>query len=156
MKLGWLLLAAGCGAATPTPAVPTGLDFYVGHWGCDGTSYKPDGSVDKRWDKLEVQVFREYPRWMRLQVIDRGQIVTSEFKGIDDKGAYHHIWTADDGTYGSLTSKGWVGNQLVFDEDHPSGDATRMTFTKLDDTHYKHEATVGGKLEFVKTCRKLG
>ncbi|MFT3696949.1 MAG: hypothetical protein QM831_27655 [Kofleriaceae bacterium] len=159
MKLGWLMLV-GCGAATPQPvsvsAAPKGLEFYVGHWGCAGTSYKEDGSVEKQWDALEVRVWPEYTNWLRLQVIDHGKVVTSELKGIDDKGAFHHVWTSDDGTYGSLTAKGWTGNQLVFDEDHPTGDATRMTFTKIDDTHYKHEASVNNKLEFVKTCRKLG
>ncbi|HEY0255722.1 MAG TPA: hypothetical protein VGC41_29535 [Kofleriaceae bacterium] len=161
--LGWLVLV-GCSHAVPVqhsqqPTTPPSLAFYVGHWACDGTSYKPDGSVEKAWDGLEVDVRPEYTSWLRLQVLDHQKVVTSEFKGVDEKGAFHHIWTADDGTYGSLTSAGWTGNRLVFDDDHPGTDKTRMTFTKIDDTHYSHEAEVdhgsGYQREFVKACHKV-
>ena len=90
----------------------------------------------------------------------RSPAATAELKGVDADGKWHHIWTSSDGSYGSLSSPGWTGNQLVFDEDHPAADSRmRMTFTKLDDTHFTHESAVdtgtGFVRDFAKTCHKV-
>lgn len=144
-----------------TPAKsPASLAFYIGHWSCDGTDYDDKGAVEKKWPALEIRVAAEYDNWLRVDVFDHGTQLTSELKGVDDKGVFHHVWTANDGSYGSLTAPGWNGNHLVFDEDHAGTEKTRMTFTKLDATHYTHKAEVdsgsGYKLEFEKTCHKVG
>jgi len=162
-----LAAAAGCAHSSPPPVTaqpsatpPAALAFYVGHWQCSGTSYDDKGAVEKQWPALEVAVTPEFANWLKIVVYDHGKQVTSELKGLDAKGAYHHVFTDDEGGYGSVSSPGWTGNQLVFDEDHPDPSGkTRMTFTKIDDTHYKHTAEVdsgaGWKLGFEKTCHKV-
>lgn len=161
MKQLVLVGLVGCAHATPlAPAKsPASLVFYIGHWSCDGTSYDDNGAVERKWPALEIRVAAEYDNWLRVDVLDHGKQITSELKGVDDKGVFHHVWTASDGSYGSLTAPGWAGNQLVFDEDHAGAEKTRMTFTKLDDTHYTHKAEVDGgsgyKLGFEKTCHKV-
>jgi hypothetical protein len=157
------MLLVGCAHAAPaavTPAALAPLAFYVGRWQCAGTEYDAKGAVAKQYAALEIRVAPVYPNWLRIDVYDGGMQVTSELEGIDATGAYHHVWTADDGSYGSLSAKGWTGNQLVFDEDHPAAtERTRMTFTKLDATHYTHKAEVdsghGFQLGFEKTCHKV-
>lgn len=157
MKRIVVLTLVGC--ATPSaPKSPASLAFYIGHWSCEGTSYD-NGAVEKRWPALEIRVAPEYDNWLRVAVFDHGQQITSELKGVDDKGVFHHVWTANDGSYGSFTAAAWAGNQLVFDDDRAGAEKTRMTFTKLDATHYTHKAEVdsgsGYKLGFEKTCHKV-
>jgi hypothetical protein len=168
--LATVILAAGCAHSSPQPPAqaqppvqaqpPPALAFYVGHWKCTGTSYDAKGAVEAQFPALEVAVTPEYTSWLKVVVYDHGKQVTSELKGIDAKGVYHHVFTDDEGGYGSVSSPGWTGNQLVFDEDHPGASGkTRMTFTKLDDAHYTHKAEVdsgaGWKLGFEKTCHKV-
>ena len=159
------LVAGGACAHAPSATVvhgtpPADLAFYVGSWACAGTSYdEKTGSVLENMP-LRVQVDRDIDGWLAIHVYQAGKPVTSELKGYDAAAhVYHHLWTATDGTAGSLTSKGWAGNQLVFDEDHADpASKTRMTFTKLDDAHYTHRAEVdagqGYKLSFTKTCTR--
>jgi hypothetical protein len=136
------------------------LAFYVGTWQCDGTQFDAAGKATEHM-ALEVRVAPEYESWLRIEVFAAGKQLTSELKGIDAKGTYHHVWTGNDGSFGSLTSAaGWQGAKLVFDEDHPDAESkTRMTFTKVDDAHYSHEATVdtgtGYHLDFQKVCHKV-
>ena len=150
----------------PSPASPplspalASLDFYVGHWACTGKDYDETGKTTKDYPDLEVRVAPAYDRWITVDVYEHGAHVTSELKGADAENHFHHVWTANDGSHGSLTATGWTGNQMVFEEDHPAAaEKTRMTFTKLDATHYTHRAetdTGGGyKLGFEKTCHKL-
>ena len=168
-QLAALALATGCAHTAPPPPVTAPaplsqalapLAFYVGTWKCTGTEYNETGAVSKQYPDLGVTVTPDYASWLKIAVYDHGKQVTSELKGIDDKGHYHHVFTGDDGSYGSLTSPGWSGNQLVFDEDHPDPSGkTRMTFTKLDATHYTHKAETdtgkGFQLGFEKTCHKV-
>jgi hypothetical protein len=150
-----LVVLVGCAHAVPAPVAalkPVGpraasLAFYVGSWSCSVTD--ETGAVAKDYPRLEVVVAPSYANWLSIEVWGKGAKLTSELKGVDDKGVFHHVWTADDGEYGSLT-----------EEDHPAaGSKTRMTFTKLDDTHYTHLAEVdtgaGWKTDFQKTCRKV-
>ena len=167
-QLAALVLVSGCAhTVPPSPAAtanpPAPLAFYVGHWKCEGTSYDDKGAVEKQWPALEIAVTPEFASWLKIVVYDHGKQLTSELKGIDGKGAYHHVFTDDAGGYGSLTAPGWSGNQLVFDEDHPDPSGPngrmRMTFTKQDDTHYTHRAETdsgaGWKLGFEKKCHKV-
>ncbi len=136
------------------------VEFYVGRWRCDGLEYDGKGAVTKKYPGLEIRVAPEFANWLRVEVFDGGEQVTSELKGVDPKGVWHHIWAASDGTFGSLTSDGWNADQLVFEEDHPAPtERTRMIFTKVDATHYTHKAEVdrgsGFTLDFEKTCRKV-
>jgi hypothetical protein len=162
-----LAAAAGCARSSPPPVSaqpsatpPAALAFYVGHWQCSGTSYDDKGAVEKQWPALEVAVTPELSHWLKVVLYDHGKQITSELKGVDSKGTYHHVFADSEGGYGSVTSPGWTGNRLVFDEDHPDPSGkTRMTFTKLDDTHYKHteetDTGTGYKLGFEKTCHKV-
>jgi len=163
-----LLLAGfvGCAhAATPVTTQPvtlgsglSSLAFYVGTWSCDGTE---NGAPSKDYPVVGVTVAPAYKNWISIEVFDKGAKGTSELMGVDPKGIYHHVWTDDEGGYGTLTSaKGWEGDSLVFDEDHPSATSRmRMTLKKIDATHYVHLAEVdagsGYKLEFTKTCHKV-
>ncbi len=164
----WLVCITGCvGCAhapvSRSPALGPSLStvaFYVGRWQCDGLEYTEQGTVAKTYPKLEIRVAPEFANWLRVEVFDGGEQITSELKGVDPKGVWHHIWAANDGTFGSLTSPGWTGDQLVFEEDHAAPTIrTRMTFIKTDATHYTHKAEVdrgsGFKLDFQKTCHKL-
>jgi hypothetical protein len=164
-----LALATGCAHTAPPPPVTAPaplspalapLAFYVGNWKCTATEYDANGAVAKEWPDLGVTVSADYASWLRILVYDHGKQVTSELMGVDDKGHYHHVYTADDGSYGSLTSPGWSGEQLVLDEDHPvPADKSRMTLIKIDDAHYKHTAETdagkGFKLDVVKSCRRV-
>ena len=164
----WLVAIIGClGCAhAPVSRVPvispslSTVEFYVGRWQCDGRQYDGQGAVTKRYPGLEIRVAPAFANWLRVEVFDGAEQITSELKGVDPKGVWHHIWAANDGTFGSLTSPGWDGDQLVFEEDHPApAERTRMTFTKTDVTHYTHKAEVdrgsGFTLDFEKSCRKL-
>lgn len=154
--------AAPVPAAAPAPALSpslASLAFYVGNWQCEGQAFDDAGKVTQSY-ALEIRVVPEMPNWMRIGVYDHGTQVTSELKGVSADGHYHHLWTSDDGTSGSLTSTGWDGNKLVFEEDHPiPTEKARMTFTKLDATHYQHEAEVdtghGFARVFAKSCHKV-
>lgn len=169
-QLAALAVITGCAHSSPPPIAvqsgaqpPAALAFYVGHWQCSGTSYDDKGAVEQQWPALEVAVTPEFASWIKVVMYDHGKQMTSELKGVDSKGAYHHVFTDHEGGYGSVTSPGWTGNRLVFEEDHPDPSGPdgklRMTFTKLDDTHYKHVEEVdtgaGWKLGFEKTCHKV-
>ncbi len=160
MKSLVLCSLVGCAHAAPIAPTksPATLAFYVGHWSCDGIGYDDKGVVTDR-TPLEVRVGAEYDNWLKIDVYDHGKQVTSELLGEDPKGAFHHVWTGDDGTYGSLTAAGWVGNELVLDEDHAGAEKLRMKLIKIDDQHYAHKAEVdkgsGYKLEYDKTCHRV-
>lgn len=161
-QLAALALITGCAHSTPAPVAataPAPLAFYVGSWKCTATEYDDKGAVAKEWPGLGVTVSADYASWIRIVVYDHGKQVTSELMGIDDKGHYHHVYTADDGSYGSLTSPGWTGDKLILDDDHPDPNGkSRMTLIKIDDTHYKHTAETdtgtGFKLAVEKTCQR--
>ncbi|CAN5596737.1 hypothetical protein BH11MYX1_BH11MYX1_09310 [soil metagenome] len=171
MKRILLLGLFGCAHAAPSPVTPaavaatkplgTGLaslGFYVGDWSCAVTD--ETGHPDKDSPVLEIKVAEAYENWLSVEVWDKGKQLTSELKGIDPAGKFHHLWTGNDGSFGSLTSNGWAGNTMVLEEDRPLATSkTRMTFTKIDDTHYTHLAEVdtgtGWKTEFAKTCHKV-
>lgn len=110
--------------------------------------------------QLEIRVASVIDNWLSVYVFEKGTQLTAELKGVDGKGAFHHLWTSTDGSSGTLTSTtGWANNALVFDEDHPlPTEKSRMTFAKIDDTHYTHRAEVdtgkGYQLIFEKTCHK--
>jgi hypothetical protein len=164
MKLAFLIVAsAACTSARPTtpvsPALAT-LAFYVGDWACDGTAFDPAGTPTEHLT-LGVEVRPAIENWFRITVLEHGTPVTSELKGFDPTTrTFHHLWTSRDGSSGSLTSAtGWHGNTLVFDEDHAAPTSrTRMTFTKVDDTHFTHRAETdlgaGYRVEFEKRCTK--
>jgi hypothetical protein len=137
------------------------LAFYTGTWSCDGEQYNDSGTVTEKM-KLGISVIPVIDNWLSVTVSESGKPITSELKGYNPVTKdFHHLWTAFDGTSGSFTSKGWDGDHLVFDEDHPAAAMKmRMTFTKIDDTHFAHNAEVdknnaGFKLDFRKTCTKL-
>lgn len=151
--------AAAPSSAALAPELSS-LGFYVGHWACTGHELDERGNVTKDYPDLEVRVAPAYDRWLTVDVYDHGAHVSSELKGVDGANHFHHVWTANDGSYGSLTATGWTGSHMVFDEDHPAAtDKTRMTFTKLDATHYTHRAETdtghGYRLGFEKRCHKL-
>lgn len=162
MRTGLLTLIGCAGCAHAPAAVGPSLskvEFYVGRWQCEGREYDAQGAVTKTYPKLEIRVAPALASWLRVEVFDGGEQITSELKGVDAKGVCHHIWVANDGSSGSLTSPGWSGDQLVFEEDHPApSERTRMIFTKIDATHYTHKAEVdrgsGFKLDFEKTCSR--
>ncbi|CAN5770600.1 hypothetical protein BH11MYX3_BH11MYX3_27410 [soil metagenome] len=159
----WLIVGIGCLGCAHAPVERSPalakVEFYVGRWQCAGLEYDAQGAVTKTYPKLEIRVAPAFASWLRVELFDGGEQTTSELKGVDSKGAWHHIWVANDGASGSLTSPGWNGDRLVFEEDHASpSERTRMIFTKTDATHYTHKAEVdrgsGFKLEFEKTCHK--
>lgn len=164
-QLAAIALVTGCAHAPPPPVAPTAtapapLAFYVGNWKCTATEYDANGAAGKVWPDLGVTVSPDYANWIRIVVYDAGKQITSELMGIDDKGHYHHVFTDNEGGYGSLTSPGWTGDQLILDEDHPDpANKTRMTLVKIDATHYKHTAQSdtgkGFKLDVEKTCQRV-
>lgn len=165
MKRIALGLLVGCSTAPPPrmPASPAPKDlaFYAGKWSCQATVYDDSGKAASQL-ALEVGVDPDIANWFAIHVSLDGKRVTSELKGFDAKtGLYRHLWTSEDGTAGSLSSRGWTGNQLVFDEDHPveAEGKTRMTFTKIDDDHYTHRAEIdrgaGYKVQLEKACKRV-
>ncbi len=163
MKLAAVLLVCGC--AHPAPKVPlspnlASFAFYVGDWTCDGTQYDATGKATEHL-KLAIAVRPDIENWFHIGVLLDGKPLTSELKGYDPASrSWHHLWTSTDGTSGSLTSTtGWQGDAMAFDEDHPDPkERTRMTFTRIDATHYTHRAEVdtgaGYHLDFEKRCTK--
>lgn len=167
IALGWL---AAChpSAATPPPAAPRPrlapemerLSFYVGEWQCRGVSTEESGARHEV-PNLRVTVVPVLDgTWLEVRVFEDGVPATSELKGYDRHAhRFRHVWATGEGQTGSYTSPGWVGNQMVFLEDHPtSGRPERTVFTRLGETRYSHRAEVdtggGYRVEFEKTCTK--
>jgi hypothetical protein len=147
------------GSATPLVPALQQLGFYLGTWTCSGVQHAADGSIAEKM-QLAIVVETAIENWLSVKVFQDGKALTSELKGWNPATKdYHHIWTANDGTFGSFTSSGWDGSKLVFNEDHALADMkTRMTFTKVDDAHFTHTAEVdrgkGFILDFEKSCSK--
>jgi hypothetical protein len=168
-----VLTATGCassaasspGAAAPPSVVAPGLSrlqFYVGRWACDGTEWDKPGASPTH-HKVGVRVAPVLDgTWLSVAVFQGDLQVTTELKGFDaSTHEFRHLWVTRDGSSGSLTSKGWSGDRLVFDEDHPApGARSRMTFQRIDDTHFDHRAEIdegsGYRLEYQKQCHKVG
>lgn len=161
--------ASGAGTFRPAGTTPTmqtlsptlqSLAFYQGTWTCEGEQYNQAGTVVENV-KLGIIVVPAIDNWLSVTVTEGGKPITRELKGWNPATKdFHHIWTANDGTSGSFTSNGWNGSHLVFEEDHPTAAMRmRMTFTKVDETHFSHNAEIdrnsaGFKLDFRKTCSK--
>lgn len=167
MAVGWL---AACHPAAAAPATATSrpalvpemkrLSFYVGEWQCRGVSTDVDGTRHEH-GALRVSVVPVLDgTWLEVRVSEDGVPATSELKGYDPHAhRFRHVWATGEGQTGSYTSPGWVGNQMVFLEDHPaSGRPERTVFTRLGETRYSHRAEVdtgsGYRVEFEKTCSK--
>lgn len=157
----FVISLAACRAAphASLPAGMTELAFYVGDWRCEGVAY--DAGVRAAPVPLEIHVRPVLGgSWLEVAVFDRTGQRTTELKGYDPATKQlHHIWATPDGAWGSLTSHGWAGANLVFDVDQPDPKAKeRMTFTRVDDTHFTHRAEVdegrGYQLAYEKTCHK--
>jgi hypothetical protein len=96
-----------------TPGMQS-LAFYVGNWDCEGDTYNAVGKVTGK-EKLLVEVTPDMDNWIDVFVNENGKRVTSEIKGWDPTAKeFHHYWTGSDGTSGSYTSKGWEGNEMVY------------------------------------------
>ena len=111
-------------SAAPAVGMAAGLArlrFYVGEWACDGTEWDKPGAAPKH-EKLGIRVAPVLDgTWLSVAVYQGDLQVTTELKGYDaSTHEYHHLWVTRDGSSGSLTSKGWDGDRLVFDEDHPA------------------------------------
>jgi hypothetical protein len=154
---------------TPTPALAGAmqpLGFYVGQWSCKGTELDAAGNAVA----AEALGIRVTPRldgsWLEVVVLVDGAAVTHELKGYSTADRkFHHLWAVGEGAWGSLTSDGWNGAQMVFVDDRPApgAPAERMVFTKDTDTHYTHRAEVadagadgGWRATYTKDCVKQG
>ena len=147
------------------------LQFYVGNWACTGIEYDANGKASSPI-ALEVNVAPKLGgTWLAIEVLEKSIRVTTELKGVDPRDqSFHHIWATPDGQWGSLTSAGWHEADLEFMQDKPPAknlpySATtpappleRMTFTKIDDTNYRHQAEEfvddQWRLTFKKVCVK--
>jgi hypothetical protein len=158
------LVAAPAATAQPAPALSkemAKLAFYVGRWSCQGTEFAP-GGAETATEQLSIEVTPVLDgSWLSVIVSKDGHPITRELKGYDSRDhKFHHLWTYAGGIWGSLTSDGWNGTQLVFTEDHPAAaGGDRMTFQYLDDQHFAHraESSVNGswQLAYDKKCSKL-
>ena len=149
-----VLLLAGCGKSTPAPiALVKPLDtlqFYVGTWSCKGTQY---GAKIEHWDAKVIVAPELDGTWLSVQMIGPGTNRTIEHKGYDAvRKQYVHLAVGVEGSWGMVTSPGWTGNTMVFDD---PVDHSRATFTRIDDTHYSHAvASAQGERLWEKVCTK--
>jgi hypothetical protein len=168
-----LAFVGGCHSGTTAPTHPPErtstvalvseletLRFYLGDWDCDVRVFDEHDKVSQQV-KLAVRVRPELAgRWLKINVIESGRAVTSELKGYDAPGKrFRHLWVADTGESGTLSSPGWDGDQMVFvDDPAPPGAKWRMTFVKRSETAYTHRAETdagsGYRVAFEKSCRK--
>ena len=150
-----LCALAACSSDKPAPvALVKPLDtlaFYVGDWACKGTQYA-NGKVE-HWDAKVIVAPELDGTWLNVQMIGPGTNRTVEHKGYDAvRKQYVHVAVGIEGSWGLVTSPGWTGNAMVFDDpiDH-----TRATFTHIDDTHYSHAVTSAqGERLWEKLCTK--
>jgi hypothetical protein len=143
-----------------TPGMQS-LAFYIGQWNCEGVQYDDSGEITGK-EQLLVEVTPDMDNWIHVVVSEHGKRVNSELKGWDPAGnVFHHYWTGSDGSSGSFASKGWQGNEMLFEDDRAIGNQRfRMRFVKIDDTHYNHAADVSTnhqewKRDYQKTCHKI-
>jgi len=141
-------LASCASSAAPAPAVPRppslaapldSLAFYVGSWQCKGTSFASGTDPEAHWDARVVVAPELDGKWISVQMIGPGPNRTIEHKGYDEAAKrWRHVAVLNDGSWGSVSSVGWSGSQMVFTPDDKS-DTTHATFTKLGERSYSHE-----------------
>jgi Protein of unknown function (DUF1579) len=138
------------------------LDFYVGDWTCHGEEYGESGEVKAKFEAT-VRVRPVAQRaWLQINYDSSDGSHTLEFKGFDTaKNQWTHVWAASDGTWGSITSQGFMGNSLTFPtiQVDAQGHHIQTVFTKLGPTAFSHgdEAVVGESTRPIwkKTCTKV-
>ncbi|MGE0868205.1 MAG: hypothetical protein AB7P03_06580 [Kofleriaceae bacterium] len=153
--------SAASSASTPLSPELERLRFYLGEWSCKVDVYDGGDQV-KSTEELAVLVHPVLAgTWLSIEVIENGKKVTSELKGYDATNKrWRHLWVADNGQNGSLSSDGWHGDQMVFLDDPPlpGTKGGRMTFTKISDNDYSHRAETdngnGFRIDFEKRCHK--
>ena len=92
--------------------------------------------------------------WLNVQMIGPGSSRTVEHKGYDPAAKkWVHLAVGLEGSWGVVTSSGWRGTQMVFDD---ATAHTVSTFTHIDDRHYAHAvATDAGEKLWEKVCTKV-
>lgn len=147
-------------AGKPSPAAPQikppldSLAFYVGQWTCKGTTFPTKETKEEHWDARIVVAPELDGTWLGVQMLGPGMNRTLEHKGYDPIAkTWMHLAVGVDGSWGVVTAPGWTGNTMVFDD---AKEATRSTFTHIDDRHYAHAvATKSGERLWEKVCTKV-
>lgn len=157
-----LFSVAACATRTakPPPLSPAlqSLAFYVGEWSCKGTTFPTADQKSEHWDAKLVVAPELDGTWLSVQMIGPGMNRTVEHKGYDPTTKkWIHVAVGTEGSWGTVSSPGWTGDQMVFVSDDKT-DRTRATFTKIDERHYSHgvsrEADRGSERLWEKVCSK--
>lgn len=163
-----IVTAAACGAPAgstgplvlrPSLQVPMdSLSFYVGTWRCKGTSWGTAGEGVETWQASVVVMPELDGKWLSVQMIGPDSNRTIEHKGYDPATkTWHHLAVTNDGSWGTMTSKGWDGSRMVFTPDDRE-DKTRATFTKRGEREYSHTVSraseQGEQMLWEKICTK--
>jgi hypothetical protein len=161
-----LLLLAACSTrpapAAPTPTVPlagelTKLAWYVGDWSCEGTQFATKDEPESKW-KAEVHVRGDAGGGVAaIHMIGPGDNSTAEIKGYDPTTKrWYHVWSARDGSHGTLTATGWEGESMTAVDD--ADPKHRTVMTKLGADRYSHrdeqDAGEGFKPVWEKVCSR--
>jgi hypothetical protein len=144
-------------APAPTPAIKAPLDslaFYVGNWTCKGKTFPTKEQKEEHWDARIVVAPELDGTWLSVQMIGPGMNRTVEHKGYDPVAKkWMHLAVGVAGSWGIVSSPGWSGKQMVFDD---TNEHTVATFTHIDERHYSHAvATQGGERLWEKVCTKV-
>jgi len=144
---------------TATPKIRPPLDtlaFYVGEWSCKGTQFATKDQKEEHWDAKIIVAPELDGSWLSVHMIGPGANRTIEHKGYDPVAKkWVHVAVGLEGSWGAITSPGWTGAQMVFDDPN---EHTIATFTRIDERHYSHavanDAEHGGERVWEKLCTK--
>jgi hypothetical protein len=141
----------------PVPAIKAPLDslsFYVGNWTCKGTTFPTKEQKEEHWDARIAVVPELDGTWLGVRMTGPGTNRTVEHKGYDPVAKkWVHVAVGIDGSWGIITSPGWSGKQMVFDD---ANEHTVTTFTHIDERHYSHAvASQSGERLWEKVCTKV-
>jgi len=154
--LGLLAMTTACGAPVATKPLASPLDslaFYVGNWDCKGTEFATKDTPEKHWT-AKVVVAPELDTWLSVKMIGPDDNRTVEHKGYDPATkTWHHLGVSNGGGWGTMTSKGWDGQRMVFAPDNPA-DHSVTTFTRLGEREYSHGVSEGNVKIWEKVCSK--
>ncbi len=131
------------------------LSWYVGDWTCEGTQFATPSEPESKW-KAEVHVEPDAGGGVvAVHMIGPGDNSTAELKGYDPTSKrWYHLWTARDGSHGSVSAAGWEGEKLVAVDDADPKHRTVMTKLGADRYSHRDEADDGGGFKPVweKVC----
>ncbi len=144
----------GCRVSAPPAANWSSMQFLVGNWGCEAHYLTPQGEltvpmvtrVTRAMGGSWLEIHREAPGWKA----DSGRYVENSYVGWDQRrGRWVETLANDSGVQGYLTTDGWHGGVVQWDE-HPFTDISlplrgRAIWRRIGDEEWIVQRRVGAE-----------